>query len=76
MSTTENSFEVTDADVLARLLVGRTIVAAERTPDTGEPFQLGENTVTLTLDDGAQVEFSGEGYDASACVTFYSAPDA
>lgn len=64
--------EVTDSETLSRLLVGRKIVAADREPDSGDDWQHGENTVTLTLDDGASVKFVGSGYDASACVTYYA----
>lgn len=66
--------EVVDTTLPAarRLIEGRTIVAFEREADSGEDFSHGENTVTITLDDGAVLNFTGVGYDASGCVTTYS----
>jgi hypothetical protein len=64
--------EVESAEELRELLVGRRIVGAEREPDSGKRYELYENTVTLTLDDGATVRFAGWGYDASCCETTYT----
>jgi hypothetical protein len=60
--------------LLDDLLVGRTIVAVEREPSSGEDWQHGENTVRITLDNGARLEFMGTGYDASALITSYAPP--
>jgi hypothetical protein len=62
--------EITNNDDL-QVIVGHTIVAAHRAPDSRDPWACGENTVTLTLDNGAQVEFVGWGYDASGVVTTF-----
>ena len=46
-------------------LVGRTIIKAERDPPSGKEWQLYEESLTLTLDDGSVWKFVGEGYDYS-----------
>lgn len=46
-------------------LVGRTIVAAYRYPPSGKPYEMYEESLILTLDDGSEWEFSGNGYDFS-----------
>lgn len=65
---------IDDADVpiIARLVEGRTIVKFEREPDSGEDWPHGANSVTLTLDDGSTLDFSGWGYDSSGCDTGYT----
>lgn len=65
--------EVTDetADAFVRLIVGRLIVAARREPCSGKHFETCENSVVLTLDDGARLHFVGQGYDASCLCTDY-----
>ena len=58
-------------ELFARLLAGRTIVKAERDPHSGEDWTFEENSVQLTLDDGAELTFTGMGYDASSLITTY-----
>lgn len=66
------SNEITNNDDL-QVIVGHTIVAAHRNSDSRDRdlWACGENTVTLTLDNGALVEFEGWGYDASGVTTTY-----
>jgi hypothetical protein len=51
-----------------QMLVGRTIVSARREDPSKEKFPMYDETLYLTLDDGSEWEFSGEGYDASSLV--------
>lgn len=57
---------------LRALVVGREIVAIDREPNSEEDWAHGENSVTLTLSDGARLHFEGVGYDASALITSYA----
>ncbi len=61
-------------DILGELVVGRTIVAIEREPSSGQEWSDGENSVLITLSDGARLRFVGWGYDASGVDTLYSPP--
>jgi hypothetical protein len=71
--TDDEAIEVSDENTLsfAAVLCGRTIVAVHREPRT-EAWEHGQNSVTLTLDDGSQVGFEGWGYDASGLHTSYA----
>lgn len=56
----ENQYEIIPS------MVGRTITAITRELDTpGNGFHHGENSVSITLDDGRVLRFTGHGYDAS-----------
>jgi hypothetical protein len=72
-----DTVEVDDArsPLIADLVEGRKIVKFEREPDPDYDWAHGENTVTLTLDDGAVLTFVGVGYDSSGCVTSYTPPN-
>ena len=59
---------------LTPLLRGRTIVSVEREPSSDYEWSHDENDVTITLDDGSRLCFSGWGYDASGVNTSYSPP--
>lgn len=69
-------FEVLDGleATLQALVTGRTIVQIEREQHSGHEWQGGENSVTITLDDGARLHFDGWGYDASGLHTGYEPP--
>lgn len=70
--------EVVDsnAEAIASRLVGRTITAVEREPDTGSPWPMHANTVRVTLDDGAVLEFIADGHETSGLRTEYACPRA
>jgi hypothetical protein len=57
---------------LIPLVVGRTIVRIERTPNSGSEFEQGANQVTVYLDNGAEIHFGSWGYDADGCTTSYA----
>lgn len=61
------------AALLPALVVGRTIVAAERElpPPEGDDWGHASNDVTLTLDDGSKLHFSSWGHDADGCATSF-----
>jgi len=63
-----------DTDGAQRLL-GRTITSVMRNPPSGEPYELDSETLFLTLDDGSEWKFVGEGYDASGLVITAIWPD-
>lgn len=67
----EPDVEITDANIdeWRPRIVGRTITAFDREPDSKEEWPQGENSVTLTLDDGTRLEFYGWGYDSSGVIT-------
>lgn len=69
----ETKVETENLEQVTHLLIGRTITAFVREPYSGEDWGHGENSVTITLDDGAELSFTGWGYDASGLNTYYKA---
>lgn len=72
----EEFVEVLDehGDLLGDLVVGRTIIAIERESSTDEAFPQGANDVTITLNNGTRLHFTGWGYDASGLYTSIAPP--